>query len=97
MINQVLIPILVLLANVISTVVLVSFVLGLLVAFNVVSMNNRLVSSLMQALDAILTPILRPVRRFMPPTGGIDFSPIVLLVMIKIVLIILSYLGTQFE
>ena len=97
MINQVLIPILVLLANVISTVVLVSFVLGLLVAFNVVSMNNRLVSSLMQALDAILTPILRPVRRIMPPTGGIDFSPIVLLVMIKIVLIILSYLGTQFE
>ena len=97
MINQVLIPILVLLANVISTVVLVSFVLGLLVAFNVVSMNNRVVSSLMQALDAILTPILRPVRRFMPPTGGIDFSPIVLLVLIKIVLIILSYLGTQFE
>ena len=97
MINQVLIPILVLLANVISTVVLVSFVLGLLVAFNVVSTNNRLVSSLMQALDAILAPILRPVRRFMPPTGGIDFSPIVLLVLIKIVLIILSYLGTQFE
>ena len=97
MINQVLIPILVLLANVISTVVLVSFVLGLLVAFNVVSMNNRLVSSLMQALDAILAPILKPVRRIMPPTGGIDFSPIVLLVLIKIVLIILSYLGTQFE
>ena len=97
MINQVFIPILVLLANVISTVVLVSFVLGLLVAFNVVSTNNRLVASLMQALDAILTPILRPVRRIMPPTGGIDFSPIVLLVMIKIVLIILSYLGTQFE
>ena len=97
MINQVLIPILVLLANVISTVVLVSFVLSLLVVFNVVSMNNRFVASLMQALDAILTPILRPVRRIMPPTGGIDFSPIVLLVLIKIVLIILSYLGTQFE
>ena len=97
MINQVFIPILVLLANVISTVVLVSFVLGLLVAFNVVSTNNRLVASLMQALDAILTPILRPVRQIMPPTGGIDFSPIVLLVLIKIVLIVLSYLGTQFE
>ena len=97
MINQVFIPILLLLANVISTVVLVSFVLGLLVAFNVVSTNNRLVASLMQALDAILTPILRPVRRIMPPTGGIDFSPIVLLVLIKIVLIVLSYLGTQFE
>jgi YggT family protein len=62
-----------------------------------VSMNNRFVSSLMLALDSILTPILRPVRRIMPPTGGIDFSPIVLLVLIKIVLIILSYLGTQFE
>lgn len=97
MINQVIIPILVLLANVISTVVLVSFVLSLLVAFNVVSMSNRFVASLLQALDAILTPILRPVRRIMPPTGGIDFSPIVLLVGIKIALIILQYLGNQFE
>lgn len=97
MINQVLIPILVLLANVVSTVVLVSFVLGLLVAFNVVSPSNRYVSALMLSLNAILDPLLRPIRRRMPPTGMLDFSPIVLLVLIKIALIVLSYLGNNFE
>ena len=97
MINQVLIPIFELLARVISYTVLASFVLGLLVAFNVVDARNRFVSALGQALNAILEPILRPIRRRMPDTGAIDFSPIVVLMLIQISLIILNYLGKQFE
>lgn len=87
MINQVIIPILLLLANVISTVVIVRLVLGLLVAFNVVDYHNQVVSSLIHGLDLILNPMLRPIQRHMPDTGGIDFSPIVLL-LIRIVTII---------
>ncbi|HMT47032.1 MAG: hypothetical protein RL702_2512 [Pseudomonadota bacterium] len=95
MINQVIIPILLLLANVISTVVIVRFVLGLLVAFNVVDYHNQVVSSLIHGLDSILNPMLRPIQRHMPDTGGIDFSPIVLLLLIRIVTIIFSYIGTH--
>ena len=95
MINQVVIPILMLLDNVITTVVIVQFVLSLLLSFNVVNYSNPLVSALWQALNAILDPLLKPIRRLLPNTGAIDFSPIVLLLGIQIAIIILSYIGNQ--
>ncbi|MCE2842663.1 MAG: YggT family protein [Novosphingobium sp.] len=95
MINEVLIPILELFANLIITVVIVQFVLGLLISFNVVSFHNQFVSALWTALNAILDPILAPIKRRLPNTGGIDFSPIVLILLINVALIILSYVGRQ--
>lgn len=95
MINEVLIPILELFANLIITVVIVQFILGLLISFNVVSYHNQLVSSLWTALNAILDPILAPIKRRLPNTGGIDFSPIVLILLINVALIILGYVGRQ--
>ncbi len=95
MINEVLIPILVLLANVITTAVIVQFILGLLISFNVVNYHNQLVSALWTALNAILDPILAPIKRCLPNTGGIDFSPVVLLLLIQVAIIILSYVGRQ--
>ena len=95
MINEVLIPILVLLANVITTAVIVQFILGLLISFNVVNYHNQLVSALWTALNAILDPILAPIKRRLPNTSGIDFSPIVLLLLIQVAIIILSYVGRQ--
>jgi len=95
MINEVLIPILVLLANVVTTAVIVQFILGLLISFNVVSYHNQLVSALWTGLNAILDPILAPIKRRMPNTGGMDFSPIVLLLLIQVAIIILSYVGRQ--
>jgi len=95
MINEVIVPILVLLANVITTVVIVQFILGLLISFNVVNYHNQFVSALWTALNAILDPILAPIKRRMPNTGGIDFSPIVLLLLIQVAIIILSYVGRQ--
>jgi YggT family protein len=95
MINEVLIPILELFANLIVTVVIVQFILGLLISFNVVSYQNQLVSSLWTALNAILDPILAPIKRRLPNTGGIDFSPIVLILLINVALIVLGYVGRQ--
>lgn len=95
MINEVLIPILVLLANVVTTVVIVQFILSLLLSFNVVNYHNQFVSALWTGLNAILDPILAPIKRRMPHTGGLDFSPIVLLLLIQVAIIILSYVGRQ--
>ena len=41
------------------------------------------------SIGLILDPILRPIRRIMPDTGAIDFSPIVLIILLRIMLIIL--------
>ena len=95
MINQVLIPIFELLSSVVSTVIIVQFILGLLLAFNVISYSNKVVYSIWASLNAILDPMLRPIRRRMPDTGAIDLSPLVLLLGIRILLIILSYIGNS--
>lgn len=96
MINEVILPILGLLASIVSTVVIVQFILSLLLAFNVVSIHNQFVAALWNGLNAILDPILQPIRRVMPNTGAIDFSPIVLLLGIRILMIILAYIGRHY-
>ena len=79
-----------LLINVITIVVIVQFVLGLLIAFNVVNRHNAGVEAVWKAVNAILEPILRPIRRVMPDTGQIDFSPMVLILLLQIIMIVLK-------
>jgi len=85
------------LISIIVFVVIVQFVLGLLIAFNVVNMHNQFVSAVWQALNAILEPLLRPIRRIMPNTGAIDFSPMVLIIGLTILRIILGNLAVAYQ
>lgn len=94
MINQVLIPTIILLASIVQKAVIVQFILYLLVTFNVVDGRNQFVSALWQAINAILDPLLNPIRKRMPHTGMIDLSPMVLLLLIQVFIIILQYLGS---
>ncbi len=82
-----------LLINVVLTIVIVQFVLGLLIAFNVVSMSNQFVAAIWSALNALLDPLLQPIRRLLPRTGAIDFSALVLIVGLQILLIIVGNLA----
>jgi len=84
------------LVNIIVFVVIVQFVLGLLIAFNVVNMHNQFVASVYQALNALLEPLLRPIRRLMPSTGTIDFSPMILIIGLTILQIILGNLARAY-
>jgi YggT family protein len=79
-----------LLISVVMTIVIAQFVLYLLLTFNVVSMQSGFVASLWSGLNALLEPVLRPIRRIMPNTGAMDFSPMVLIVLLNIVQIVLS-------
>ncbi len=81
------------LISVIIILVIVQFVLSLLVAFNVLSMHNQWVAAIYSAVNALLDPLLRPIRRIMPDTGAIDFSPLVLIVALNIVNIVLGNLA----
>jgi len=84
------------LINIIVFVVIVQFVLGLLIAFNVVNMHNQFVSAIYTALNAILEPMLKPIRKIMPNTGAIDFSPMVLIIGLTILQIILGNLARAY-
>jgi YggT family protein len=49
---------------------------------------------LVRFLEAITEPVLRPVRRFVPPTGGVDFSPMVALLLLWVIELLLRNLIT---
>ena len=63
--------------------IIISAVLSWLFAFDVINHRNRFVSQLAYALDRITGPVLAPLRRFIPPLGGIDVTPIVALIVIQ--------------
>lgn len=62
-----------------TLVVFVAVVFSWLLAFNVINRHNQFVDAVWRTLIALTEPLLRPIRRFLPSLGGIDISPIVLL------------------
>lgn len=62
-------------------VIIASAVMSWLIAFNVVNPYNQFVRSIWQGLNALTEPLLRPIRRWMPDLGGIDISPVVLILL----------------
>ncbi|MEO0871880.1 MAG: YggT family protein [Pseudomonadota bacterium] len=79
-----------LLVGVLVMLIIVQFVISLLFAFNVVSPSNQFLMQVYNSVSMILDPVLRPIRRVMPDTGSIDFSPIVLIILLRIMLIVLG-------
>ncbi len=60
-------------------VVIASAILSWLIAFNVVNTSNRFVYTLADMLYRITEPALRPIRNILPNLGGIDISPVILI------------------
>ena len=61
-------------------IILATVILSWLVAFNVINRSNPSVRQIGQALEKLTEPLLRPIRRVLPDLGGIDLSPVVLLI-----------------
>jgi len=62
--------------------VIASAILSWLIAFNVVNTGNRVVYMIADTLHRLTEPALRPIRRYMPDLGGVDISPIVLILLL---------------
>ena len=58
--------------------VIIYVILSMLIAFNVINYNNKLVSIIMDTLYRMCEPILSYIRKFVPTFGAVDLSPIVL-------------------
>jgi YggT family protein len=63
-------------------VLVIAAVLSWLVAFNVVNTRNRLIYVMGDFLYRITEPALRPIRRYIPNLGGIDISPVILMLLL---------------
>ncbi len=77
--------------NLYTWVVIIGAILSWLIAFNVVNMRNDLVRSAWNLFLALTEPFLRPIRNVLPATGGLDLSPIVLLLGIMLIERIIVY------
>ncbi len=60
-------------------------VLSWLIAFNVVNTRNPVVASVGEFLYRITEPLLRPIRNMLPNLGGIDISPVILILIILLI------------
>ena len=68
-----------------------SAILSWLIAFNVVNTRNQFVAGIAEFLYRITEPALKPIRQFLPSFGGLDISPIILILIIMLIQRIIGY------
>ncbi len=71
-------------------IIIIQAVLSWLVVFNVINTHNDFVRSFFNALDRLTRPLYAPIRKIMPDFGGLDFSPVVVLLLIYVLRILLA-------
>jgi len=84
-----------LLLRVLGWIVIAQVILSWLVAFNVINTSSDGVRRFLVGLDKFLAPIYRPIRRILPDFGGLDLSPVVLLIAIQILRMLLAGLASD--
>ena len=68
--------------EIVKWIFIVMIVMSWLISFNVINTRNELVANIWRVLNQVTEPILRPIRRIIPPVGGLDLSPIVVFLVI---------------
>ena len=71
------------LLSVVVWIVVIYVIVTWLVSFEIINLRNRAVYRLSHLLEAMAMPLLRPFRRILPSLGGLDFSPILLIIVIQ--------------
>ena len=71
-----------LLLRVLMYIIIAQAILSWLVAFNVINMHNDFARTFLRTLDRLTEPLYRPFRRILPDFGGLDFSPMIVLLLI---------------
>ena len=85
-----------LLLSVLTWIIIIQVILSWLFAFNVLNTSSSGVRAFAVALDRITAPLYRPIRRILPDFGGIDFSPLVLLILIQVLQKLLTGVENQY-
>lgn len=65
-------------------IIIASVIISWLIAFDVVNTKNPQAKNLIQLLNKVTEPVYRPLRKFIPPIGGIDITPIIVIIGLSI-------------
>jgi|SRR5690348_9429058 YggT family protein len=85
-----------LLLTILTWIIIVQVILSWLLAFNVLNVHSGGVRNFIVALDRLTAPLYRPIRRMLPDFGGIDFSPLVILILIQVIKKLLAGVVAQY-
>lgn len=77
-------------------IVIAAVIVSWLTAFNVINVHNNFVRTLLRILMALTEPVFRPIRRIIPPIGGLDLSPIVVFVLIWFLQYTITYASFRY-
>jgi YggT family protein len=84
------------LLSILTWIIIAQVILSWLLAFNVLNASSGGVRAFIVALDRITAPLYRPIRRMLPDFGGIDFSPLVILILIQVIKKLLAGVVAQY-
>ena len=76
--------------SILTWIIIIQVVISWLFAFNILNTSSAGVRTFALALDRITAPLYRPIRMILPDFGGIDFSPVVLLILIQVAHMLLN-------
>jgi YggT family protein len=85
-----------LLLTILMWVIIIQVILSWLLVLNVLNTSSNGVRTIAVAIDRLTAPLYRPIRRMLPDFGGIDFSPLVILILIQIVKKLLAGVVAQY-
>ena len=74
-----------LLLSILTWIIIGQVILSWLLAFNVLNTSSQGVRTFALALERITAPLYRPIRKILPDFGGLDFSPLVILILIQVI------------
>ena len=85
-----------LLLSILTWIIIGQVILSWLFVLNVLNTSSQGVRTFAAAIDRITASIYRPIRRILPDFGGIDFSPLVILILIQVIKKLLAGVVTQY-
>ncbi len=77
-------------------IVIAAVIVSWLTAFNVINVHNNFVRTLLRILMSLTEPVFRRVRKFLPPMGGLDLSPIIVFVIIITLQYTISWVSMRY-
>ena len=85
-----------LLLNILWWIIIAQVIASWLIAFNVINVHSGGVRAFLNALDRLTAPLYRPIRKLLPHFGGLDFSPLLILILIAILQKLLAGVAVEY-
>jgi len=63
-------------------VLIIGVIMSWLIAFNIINLSNQFVRTVHEVINRLTEPLLRPIRRILPDLGGVDISPVILILLL---------------